>query len=130
MGGAMGGGVGNAMGGGGGGAVSGRCFVTGVPADFTATDFQMYFQQYGDLTDVFVPSGGKGIAYVSFADPQVAQSVIEQREHEVKPGQTVRVEQAFDRQGGTSEKGGKGKGIVARPSAAMAFGGVGGFGGA
>merc|ERR550514_6147 len=64
-----------------GGGIPGRCFVTGVPADFTATDFQLYFQQYGDIADVFVPSGGKGIAYVSFADPQVAQSVIEQREH-------------------------------------------------
>merc|ERR1719271_1574793 len=83
-GGAMGGGFGGAMGGAG-GAVSGRCFVTRVPADVTSSDLQLFFQQYGNLSDVFVPSGGKSIAYISFADPNASQAVIQQREHEVKP---------------------------------------------
>lgn len=91
-----------------GGAVPGRCFVTRVPPDITKMDLQLFFQQYGDLTDVFVPSGGKGIGFVSFADPAAAQAVIEQREHEIKPGQVVAVEQAFDRPAGGGKSKGKG----------------------
>mmetsp|Transcript_106930 Transcript_106930/g.300692 ORF Transcript_106930/g.300692 Transcript_106930/m.300692 type:complete len:364 (+) Transcript_106930:157-1248(+) len=78
-------------------AVPGRLFVTRCTLDMTRTDLIAYFQQFGDLTDVFVPSGGKGIAFVSFTDAAVAQRVLEVQQHFVKPGQAVLVDQAIDR---------------------------------
>jgi len=80
-----------------GGAVQGRLFVTRVPPEIYKEDLQAYFSQFGALTDCFVPNGGKGIAYVSFQDPSSAESVLTNREHEVKAGKIVCVEQALDR---------------------------------
>jgi len=86
--------------------VPGRLFVLRVAPDMTKVDLQLYFQQYGQLDDVFIPNGGKGIAFVSYNDPAVAQRVMTQQQHFVKPGQAVLVEQAMDR----PPMGGKGKG--------------------
>merc|ERR1719491_409775 len=77
--------------------VPGRLFLTKVAQDITKEDLVAYFQQYGELSDVFVPSGGKFIAFVSFADPFITQTIVQSREHEVKVGRTVNVELAYDR---------------------------------
>lgn len=77
--------------------VPGRLFVTRVTPDMTKIDLQMYFQKFGALNDVFVPSGGKGIAFVSFRDPATAQDVLTTQQHEIKPGKAVLVDQAMDR---------------------------------
>jgi len=87
-------------------AVPGRLFITRVNPEVTKMDLQAYFQQFGELQDVFVPNG-KGIAFVSFIDGTCAQRVLQNPQHEVKPGQTVVCDQAVDRPGGKG--GGKNK---------------------
>lgn len=77
--------------------VPGRLFVTRVTPDMTKIDLQIYFQKFGPLNDVFVPSGGKGIAFVSYRDASTAQEVLQTQQHEVKPGKAVLVDQAMDR---------------------------------
>ncbi|CAK0867873.1 unnamed protein product [Prorocentrum cordatum] len=82
-----------------GAVVPGRLFLTRVPLDVTTADLQAYFEQYGQLQDVFIPNGGKGIAFVSFADHNKAMEVLQTRQHIVKEGQSepLNVEQARDR---------------------------------
>mmetsp|Transcript_145913 Transcript_145913/g.269087 ORF Transcript_145913/g.269087 Transcript_145913/m.269087 type:complete len:375 (-) Transcript_145913:13-1137(-) len=87
--------------------VPGRLFLTKVAQDVTKEDLTAYFQQFGELTDVFVPSGGKFIAFVSFAEASVAQVVLQNSQHEVKTGRLVNVDPAFDRP--PLEAKGKGK---------------------
>lgn len=87
--------------------VPGRLFLTKVAQDVTKEDLTAYFQQFGELTDVFVPSGGKSIAFVSFAEASVSQVVLQKSQHEVKPGRSVNVDPAFDRP--PMEAKGKGK---------------------
>lgn len=92
--------------------VLGRLFLTRVALDVSKVDLQTYFQQFGQLEDLFVPSGGKGIAFVSYKDSAVAQQVLQQREHVIKPGSTVMVDQAMDR---PPLGGGGGKGFSRGP---------------
>mmetsp|Transcript_5403 Transcript_5403/g.14607 ORF Transcript_5403/g.14607 Transcript_5403/m.14607 type:complete len:132 (+) Transcript_5403:440-835(+) len=104
--------------------VSGRLFVTRVTPDMTKEDLMAYFGQYGDMSDVFVPNGGKGIAFVTFADPNVAAQVLGAQQHQIKPGKAVLVDQALDRPALAGKGGGKGGGYGGgAPSAAQAFGG-------
>jgi len=77
--------------------VAGRLFVTRVTPDMTKVDLQLYFQQFGQLDDVYMPTGGKGIAFVSFKDAHVSQRVLQVQQHFVKPGKAVLVDQALDR---------------------------------
>merc|ERR1719220_3012416 len=77
--------------------VPGRLFVTRVAPDMTKVDLQLYFQQFGQLDDVYIPTGGKGIAFVSFRDASVSQRVLQTQQHFVKPGKAVLVDQALDR---------------------------------
>lgn len=90
-----------------GGPVPGRLFLTKVSIDITTADLQFYFQQFGDLQDVYIPPNGKGIAFVSFVDPLSSLRALESQQHFVKPGVPVLVDQAFDRPGGGkgAEKG-------------------------
>merc|ERR1719401_1684712 len=76
----------------------------------TKVDLQLYFQQYGQLDDVYIPTGGKGIAFISFRDSVVSQRVLQAQQHFVKPGKAVLVDQAIDRPplGGKGGKGGGG----------------------
>merc|ERR1712024_237850 len=80
----------------GGTPVPGRLFVTRVTPDMTKDDIQIYFEQFGELLDVFVPNG-KGIAFVSFSDPSIAAGVLQVQAHFVKEGQAVVVDQAVER---------------------------------
>lgn len=41
----------------------------------TAEDLRSYFQQFGEVTDVFVPKPFRAFAFVTFTDPDVAQSL-------------------------------------------------------
>lgn len=94
--------------------VPGRLFVTRVPPDLTKVDLQLYFQQFGQLDDVYIPTGGKGIAFVSFRDSTVSQRVLQTQQHFVKPGKPVLVDQALDR----PPLAGKGGGACAVATAA------------
>jgi RNA recognition motif-containing protein len=84
----------------------GRLFLTKVADDVTKEDLTLYFQQYGEIQDVFVPNG-KSIAFVSFSDPNMAAVVTQTHEHEVKIGRLVTVDLAYDRP--PIESKGKGK---------------------
>jgi RNA recognition motif-containing protein len=84
----------------------GRLFLTKVADDVTKEDLIAYFQSFGELADVFVPTG-KSIAFVSFVHSEMVQSVMTTTEHEVKPGRVVTVDLAFDRP--PLEAKGKGK---------------------
>merc|ERR550532_1184957 len=86
--------------------VPGRLFVTRVTPDMTKVDLQLYFQQFGQLDDVYLPTGGKGIAFVSFRDSSVCQRVLQVQQHFVKPGKAVLVDQALDRPPLTGKGGG------------------------
>lgn len=88
------------------GLKTGRLFLTKVPEDVTKEDLTLYFQQYGELQDVYRPSF-KAIAFVSFVDPSLAQMVTQHHEHEVKVGRLVTVDLAYDRP--PIEAKGKGK---------------------
>jgi len=88
----------------------GRLFLTKVPPEVTAEDLTYYFQQYGDLEDVYIPPGGKAIAFVSFLDPNTASAVLQAPIHEIKPGSTVTVDAAIDRPDKGGGKFGMGKG--------------------
>mmetsp|Transcript_48698 Transcript_48698/g.139233 ORF Transcript_48698/g.139233 Transcript_48698/m.139233 type:complete len:308 (-) Transcript_48698:38-961(-) len=82
-----------------GGAVTmpGRLFITKMAKEITRDDLAAYFQQFGQLNDVYVPPGGKLIAFVGFHDAMSANTVLQLRTHEVKPGCTVDVDAAVER---------------------------------
>jgi len=105
--------------------VPGRLFLTKVPQDVTKDDLQLYFEQFGQLEDVYVPGNGKGIAFVSFSDPAQTARILQSQQHTVKPGAMVTVDQAIDR----PALGGKGKGKSSKgpPGGGFGGGGKGGY---
>mmetsp|Transcript_11308 Transcript_11308/g.21296 ORF Transcript_11308/g.21296 Transcript_11308/m.21296 type:complete len:379 (+) Transcript_11308:59-1195(+) len=96
--------------------VPGRLFLTKVPGEVTKMDLEAYFGQFGELADVYVH--GKGIAFVSMKDAMVAQQILQNKEHYVKPGVSVLVDQALERPSGK----GNGKGFAQPTPAQPAFG--------
>merc|ERR1719203_277404 len=75
----------------------GRLFLTKMSASITKDDLTAYFQQFGALNDVYIPSGGKAIAFVGYNDPTIAAAVAQMSTHEVKQGCFVNVDMAVDR---------------------------------
>ena len=61
-----------------------KLFVGGVPALTTFDEFRQYFSQFGELTDVMLPTKSKesklnnGFGFVTFKDPQSAAKVLAQ----------------------------------------------------
>lgn len=104
--------------------VPGRLFVTNVQPAISRQDLQMYFSQFGNLSDCYTPNNGKGIAFVSFADPKDAERVLLHRDHVVK-GLTISVEQAVDRsptgKGGAAPFQSAGKGAPAGSQQLQAY---------
>jgi len=98
---------------GGGVPAGGRLFVTKVAPDVSVMDLRTYFGQFGQLADVYVPPGNKGIAFASYFDPASAQAVLKSSSHEVRPGRVVVVDQAFERPPMGSK--GPGKGSSGKP---------------
>lgn len=94
---------------------SGRIFVTKISPTVTKDDLEQYFSQYGALNDVYVPGGGKNIAFVGFEDPAVAQQVMAIDYHEVKPNCPVCVDAAVERNSSGGKSFGKGGGMRAIP---------------
>jgi len=65
-----------------------RVFVTKIPKSFEAEQVQSYFETFGEVTDFHMPKnprsgypGHKGIAFVSFADSDIAEKVREMNTH-------------------------------------------------
>lgn len=101
-------------------ADSRRIFINRVPQNVTNQDVAAHFAQFGPTTDVYLPSipgqqGHKGIAYVTFADPQSSQLCLAHLQH-VLGGATVTVEQSAPRDGLGKGKGG---GFSAPPMPAL-----------
>lgn len=91
-----------------------RLFVTKIAPVLQRDHITEYFQQFGDLTDVYMPGppGGathKGIAFVSFAESDAMQEALGHPSHEIH-GYPVVVDVAAPR-GPQVPKVGVGKGV-------------------
>ena len=79
-----------------------KVFVGRCTEDMTAEDLRQYFSKFGEVVDVFIPKPFRAFAFVSFADPDVAQSLCGE-DHIVK-GASVHISgaapKANDKQGG------------------------------
>lgn len=64
-----------------------KLFVGGIPALTTFEEFRAYFQQFGELSDVMLPTKTKesklnnGFGFVTFKEPQSAARVLAQGPH-------------------------------------------------
>ncbi|KAK7093643.1 TAR DNA-binding protein 43-like [Littorina saxatilis] len=52
-----------------------KVFVGRCTEDMTAEDLRAYFTKFGEVVDVFIPKPFRAFAFVSFADPDIAQSL-------------------------------------------------------
>lgn len=73
-----------------------KVFVGRCTEDLTANDLREYFSQFGEVTDVFIPKPFRAFSFVTFLDPEVAQSLCGQ-DHIIK-GVSVNVSNASPKQ--------------------------------
>lgn len=64
-----------------------KIFVGRIPVEATAEDLQLYFRQFGQVLDVYLPKDAKkishrGFGFVTFAEESIAEHV-SQRRHEI-----------------------------------------------
>lgn len=52
-----------------------KVFVGRCTEDLTADDLREYFGKFGEVTDVFIPRPFRAFSFVTFLDPEVAQSL-------------------------------------------------------
>lgn len=69
-----------------------KVFVGRCTEDITAEDLRDYFSKFGEVTDVFVPRPFRAFGFVTFLDPEVAQSLCGE-DHVIK-GASVSVSSA------------------------------------
>ncbi|XP_055708864.1 TAR DNA-binding protein 43-like isoform X3 [Phlebotomus papatasi] len=69
-----------------------KVFVGRCSEDLTADDLRDYFSKFGEVTDVFIPKPFRAFSFVTFLDPEVAQSLCGE-DHIIK-GVSVRVSNA------------------------------------
>ncbi|EEB19444.1 Heterogeneous nuclear ribonucleoprotein A1, putative [Pediculus humanus corporis] len=69
-----------------------KVFVGRCTEDITAEDLREYFSKFGEVTDVFIPKPFRAFAFVTFLDPEVAQSLCGE-DHIIK-GTSVHVSNA------------------------------------
>jgi RNA recognition motif-containing protein len=131
-----------------------RVFVTKIPQSITKDNLIEYFNQFGALTDCYLPSPNpnslppgatskgangqplgpdgrpappqlhKGIAFLSFKDPLVGIEILKRQSYEIKPNQYIVVDRADARK---DSKGGAGAtGSSAAPPMSSAMGSSGG----
>lgn len=55
--------------------MSRKVFIARCTEDITADDLKAYFNQFGDVVDVFIPKPFRSFAFVTFSEPEVAQSL-------------------------------------------------------
>ncbi|XP_076451965.1 TAR DNA-binding protein 43-like isoform X1 [Babylonia areolata] len=92
-----------------------KVFVGRCTEDMNADDLRQYFSKFGEVVDVFIPRPFRAFAFVSFADPEVAQSLCGE-DHIIK-GASVHISGAAPK---ANEKPGGGYGAM------MGGGGMGG----
>ncbi|XP_055385555.1 TAR DNA-binding protein 43 [Condylostylus longicornis] len=69
-----------------------KVFVGRCTEDLSAEDLREYFSKFGEVTDVFIPKPFRAFSFVTFLDPEVAQSLCGE-DHIVK-GVSVHVSNA------------------------------------
>ncbi|XP_032782789.1 uncharacterized RNA-binding protein C660.15 isoform X2 [Daphnia magna] len=69
-----------------------KVFVGRCTEDITADDLRDYFCKFGEVTDVFIPKPFRAFSFVTFLDPEVAQSLCGE-DHIIK-GTSVHVSNA------------------------------------
>lgn len=52
-----------------------KVFVGRCTEDINADDLRDYFSKFGEVTDVFIPKPFRAFSFVTFLDPEVAQSL-------------------------------------------------------
>lgn len=52
-----------------------KVFIGRCTEELTADDLREYFGKYGEVTDVFIPKPFRAFSFVTFLDPDVAQSL-------------------------------------------------------
>lgn len=52
-----------------------KVFVGRCTEDISADDLREYFSKFGEVTDVFIPKPFRAFAFVTFLDPEIAQSL-------------------------------------------------------
>uniref|UniRef100_A0A0K8TS76 TAR DNA-binding protein 43 n=1 Tax=Tabanus bromius TaxID=304241 RepID=A0A0K8TS76_TABBR len=52
-----------------------KVFVGRCTEDITADDLKEYFSKFGEVTDVFIPKPFRAFSFVTFLDPEIAQSL-------------------------------------------------------
>lgn len=52
-----------------------KVFVGRCTEDISAQDLKDYFSKFGEVTDVFIPKPFRAFSFVTFLDPEVAQSL-------------------------------------------------------
>ncbi|XP_071538739.1 TAR DNA-binding protein 43 isoform X4 [Panulirus ornatus] len=72
--------------------VNSKVFIGRCTEDITSDDLREYFSKFGEVTDVFIPKPFRAFAFVTFLDPEVAQSLCGE-DHIVK-GTSVHVSNA------------------------------------
>ncbi|XP_023019439.1 TAR DNA-binding protein 43 isoform X1 [Leptinotarsa decemlineata] len=88
-----------------------KVFIGRCTEDLTADDLKDYFGKYGEVTDVFIPKPFRAFSFVTFLDPEVAQSLCGE-DHIIK-GVSVHVSNAApksDTRGGGGPRGERGGG--------------------
>lgn len=73
-----------------------KVFVGRCTEDLSANDLREYFSQFGEVTDVFIPKPFRAFSFITFLDPEVAQSLCGQ-DHIIK-GVSVNVSNASPKQ--------------------------------
>lgn len=95
-----------------------KVFVGRCTEDISAQDLKDYFSKFGEVTDVFIPKPFRAFSFVTFLDPEVAQSLCGE-DHIVK-GNSVFVSTAapktqenknFHQSGNGGIGGGSGSGL-------------------
>ncbi|XP_014238144.1 TAR DNA-binding protein 43-like [Trichogramma pretiosum] len=85
-----------------------KVFVGRCTEDLTADDLREYFTKFGEVTDVFIPKPFRAFSFVTFLDPEVAQSLCGE-DHIIK-GVSVHVSNAAPKSDANNRGGGGGGG--------------------
>lgn len=70
-----------------------KVFIGRCTEDLTADDLREYFSKFGEVTDVFIPKPFRAFSFVTFLDPEVAQSLCGE-DHIIKGSVSVHVSNA------------------------------------
>ncbi|XP_030759617.1 TAR DNA-binding protein 43 isoform X1 [Sitophilus oryzae] len=91
-----------------------KVFIGRCTEDLTADDLREYFGKFGEVTDVFIPKPFRAFSFVTFLDPEVAQSLCGE-DHIIKgvsvhvsnaaPKSETRSKHGYDRGGPHSNRG-------------------------